>query len=436
MRAMRHVLVVFVCVLGCALFVPSASANSAVHVVYPTGSAATDVANVQAAVDAGGVVLLKATDAAGAPAVFEFGTGRVLLTNDVVITGETVHGVMTTVHHGIRPFRSSPGLQALVTIKNIHFDSPLSAAVLITSSRGFDFTGNVVTDVFGSFFFGETKGQAVWVTDSTQSKQIVGHITIANNLVERVHADLSYGVAFAVFDASVDIHGNTFRDTKDTGVVVVGGSQPISIDNNVILGGAPEPGFFSAGNGIAAGLGSGPLSITRNTIVCDNPYADGIALEGVIDFNPSLGGLPNEVPASSVIALNDITMHGSSYGAVSIYGQISPSLVTGNKISGDASYAVDISPFNGDETTSGTAIIGNRITQFQAQVSDVFLDYIATNTLVIGHGGTAIDNGVNNHISGFTSPVAAAARPLFRASGVQKSDLLATPQLDPTTTGP
>ncbi|UCG59900.1 MAG: hypothetical protein JSU70_10340, partial [Phycisphaerales bacterium] len=42
--------------------------------VYPTGNAAHDVPNVQAAVDLGGAVLLKATDASGNPQCFNFGT--------------------------------------------------------------------------------------------------------------------------------------------------------------------------------------------------------------------------------------------------------------------------------------------------------------------------------------------------------------------------
>src|SRR5262245_2343042 len=43
-------------------------------VVYPTGDPVQDVPAVQAAVDGGGTVLLKAVDASGAPQVFDFGT--------------------------------------------------------------------------------------------------------------------------------------------------------------------------------------------------------------------------------------------------------------------------------------------------------------------------------------------------------------------------
>src|SRR6185436_13167654 len=152
-----------------------------------------------------------------------------------------------------QPFRSVFGLPVQSAIQGIHFDSPVSAAVFLGFSRGFQFRDNVVSDVVGAPFGRQTKGQAVWVTEAVVPGGVSGTIVIADNVVERVFADLSYGVAFAVFDASTEIARNVFRDVKDTGILVVGGSQPISIVDNVVLGGAPYPGFFSVGNGIVAG---------------------------------------------------------------------------------------------------------------------------------------------------------------------------------------
>src|SRR6267142_2383777 len=130
-------------------------------VIYPTGTSVTDRANLQIAVNAGGTVLLKATSASGVPTAFEFGSGRVLLTQDVTILGETVNGHMTTIHRGNQPFRSVFGKPVKSAIRGVHFDGPTSAAVLLTFSRGFEFTDNVVTDVIGAPFFGFSKGQAV-----------------------------------------------------------------------------------------------------------------------------------------------------------------------------------------------------------------------------------------------------------------------------------
>ncbi|MEO8678526.1 MAG: hypothetical protein ABI665_05740 [Vicinamibacterales bacterium] len=399
-------------------FVPDA-------VVYPVGAFPQDVLNVQAAVDGGGNVLLKSTDSAGAPTPFEFGTGRVFLTQDVSINGETVNGLMTTIHRGVQPFRSVFGLPVTSAIQGIHFDGPVSAAVFLGFSRGFQFRGNLVSDVVGARFGGQTKGQAVWVTEGVVPGGVSGTIVIADNVVERVFADLSYGVAFAVWDASTEITRNVFRDVKDTGILAVGGSQPISIVDNVVLGGAPYPGFFSVGNGIVAGLGAGAIYIARNTVVCDNPFADGIAIEGVVDFNPALGGLPNEVPASAVVEKNDVTMHGSLFGGITIYGQLTSSLISNNQVAGDGGFAFGILPFFGDEVADGTVYRGNNISRFHASDADVFLDYTAQDTVFVGRAGTLVDFGAGNRITGFTN-MAGGAGPSIRAAQQQKRTLLQT----------
>ena len=389
-------------------------------VVYPLGAFPQDVLNVQAAVDGGGTILLKSTNSAGVPTPFEFGTGRVFLTQDVSINGETVNGVMTTIHRGTQPFRSVFGLPVQSAIQGIHFDAPVSAAVFLGFSRGFQFRSNVVTDVVGAPFGGATKGQAVWVTEGVVPGGVSGTIVIADNVVERVFADLSYGVAFAVLDASTEITRNVFRDVKDTGILVVGGSQPISIVDNLILGGAPYPGFFSVGNGIVAGLGAGAIYIARNTVVCDNPFADGIVLEGVV--NPALG-LPDEVPASAIVENNDVTMHGSLFGGITIYGQLTSGLIANNKVAGDGGFAFGILPFFGDEVADGTVYSGNNISRFHATDADVFLDYTAQNTVFVGDSGTVVDLGAGNRITGFTN-MAGGAGSSMRAAQQQKRTLL------------
>lgn len=411
----------------CACF-PAANASAGTPkpnvtldaIVYPTGTFPTDVLNVQTAVTSGGTVLLKAADAAGVPQRFEFGmNGRVFTFTDVTILGETVAGAMTTIHGGNQPIHSafSPVRSA---VRGIHFDGPQSAAVRLFFSSGFEFSNNVVTDVIGTPFGPFTKGQAVWINEAFLGA-VTGPILIANNVVERVFADLSYGVALAGFDGPVRIAGNVFRDTKDTGILVVGGSQPIAIENNVVQGGAPFPGFSSVGNGIFAGLGAGPVYIRGNTVVCDNPFADGIALAGVIDFIR----VPNEVPASSVIEKNDVTMHGSLFGGITIYGEVSPSLVANNKVSGDGAYALDIVPFFGDEISAGTVFRGNNIAKFQSTVADVFLDYVARNTVLVGNAGTVIDYGAGNRITGFTHG-AAHFGPQIQAAQQRKRQLMQT----------
>jgi hypothetical protein len=93
-------------------------------VVYPTGQHPADVNNVQAAVSAGGRVLLKATDTAGVFTPFNVGpavagSGTVFLNADVQLTGKTVAGRMTTITGGDTPFRSLKLVESVLIRNNV-----------------------------------------------------------------------------------------------------------------------------------------------------------------------------------------------------------------------------------------------------------------------------------------------------------------------------
>jgi hypothetical protein len=101
MKRMKRIISTFACALAVLIWtcapVPIMEvrgASTVNSVVYPSGVFPDDVLNVQAAVDLGGNVLLKATNAAGQPTAFNFGTPealpdrQVLLTTDVSILGE------------------------------------------------------------------------------------------------------------------------------------------------------------------------------------------------------------------------------------------------------------------------------------------------------------------------------------------------------------
>jgi hypothetical protein len=51
----------------------AAAVASPAQIVYPTGDPSIDIANVQAAIDEGGTVLLKSTNQVGVPTSFDFG---------------------------------------------------------------------------------------------------------------------------------------------------------------------------------------------------------------------------------------------------------------------------------------------------------------------------------------------------------------------------
>lgn len=90
--------------LAALLLAPAALAVD--QVVHPTGTYPADVENVQAAADLGGTILLTATNAAGEPTAFNFGTPALLpdrgvfLENEVTVLGERASGARTTIRGG------------------------------------------------------------------------------------------------------------------------------------------------------------------------------------------------------------------------------------------------------------------------------------------------------------------------------------------------
>jgi hypothetical protein len=140
------------------------------YVVYPTNTL-NDQLNVQAAVNQGGTVLLKATDSSGTPTPFYFGepvnwtaasnvqnnARRVLINNDVKILGEKDHrgNPLTKINGGVWSFYSPlptplpsplpPGPD--ITIEGIHFDGAFYAPIMMRYARGLKIFGNRITNV-------------------------------------------------------------------------------------------------------------------------------------------------------------------------------------------------------------------------------------------------------------------------------------------------
>jgi hypothetical protein len=151
-------------------------------------------------------------------------------------------------------------------------------------------------------------------------------------------------------------------------------------------------------------------------VICENPFADGIALTGHL-------GIPGKVPASSVVEANDVTMHGSQFGALTIYGQVDPSLFATNRVQGEGAFAILFTSFLGDEHTSGVIFQANNLAGFQSTVSDVFFDVIAHDTVLVGFSGNVVDLGIDNHITG-TGRIGSAIGPELQAALMRKRELL------------
>ncbi len=137
---------------------PPAVAAPATHVVRPTGTAAFDLVNVQAAVALGGKVILKASNAKGVPTAFNFkplvslpepllvesARASVRILGDVEIIGEDAGGARTTIVDG-SPFWCD--YCGRVVIRDINFVRSRYAPLYLLDAKSVEITGNRISDV-------------------------------------------------------------------------------------------------------------------------------------------------------------------------------------------------------------------------------------------------------------------------------------------------
>ncbi len=127
----------------------SFSAADAQITIVGQNNPAVDIQAIQKAVDQGGTINLKGT--------FDFGSeGRVNLTKDVKIVGETdngekpvtkIKGGFWTLHTPL-PAKLPPELPGpKVTIQGIHFDGALWAPIYLAYGSGTTITNNKMTNI-------------------------------------------------------------------------------------------------------------------------------------------------------------------------------------------------------------------------------------------------------------------------------------------------
>ena len=198
--------------------IPAMETRAAVDsTVYPTGVWPDDVHNVQAAIDQGGNVLLKATNAAGQPTAFNFGTPEILpdrfvfLTTDVSILGEQVGSNMTTIQGGFGPIRSPVPVKS--RIEGIDFEGPLLDAIDIFASTGSDIIANRINNVVPFLaFFGFTVSDGIDIAGNSDPEHaITGKVRVADNVIENLHGDIASGIQFDGVAADSEISGNTIN---------------------------------------------------------------------------------------------------------------------------------------------------------------------------------------------------------------------------------
>jgi hypothetical protein len=406
----RAALVIIVAVLvAAASNVPANAAGTPaaqVRIVYPTGKFPKDHKNVQAAVDLGGTVLLKTTNARGVPTAFNFGPandaigGQVDLTTDVAVVGERAGPNMTTIRGGFIPFFGTDPVKT--RIQGISFDAPMLSAIIITRSTGAEIVDNRVARVVGEPLVGFlgvpplTEGRGIkFLGNGDPDADITGTVRVVGNVIDDMHADLSDAIVFDAVAADIEVSDNRVGTTRSSGVLVINSSGAVTITSNHITPGPGDPGVRSFGDGIdVVGSRGAQIEIAGNEITCENPAADGIYLAG--------GGSFGEIDGAAITD-NVIRMKGSVAAAIALEDAVSRSVVASNAIEGAANYAIDLRQVAGGKSAVTNVLRDNDIGSFDAAGGDVFLDRHSRSTRVVGSDGTVTDMGTDNTVEGLTA---------------------------------
>ncbi len=394
-----------------------------ISIVYPTGAFPGDVQRVQAAVNLGGTVVLKATNAAGVPTPFNFGTPdplpgrRVLFTTDVNVVGERVGSHMTTVNGGFAPFRSPFPVKS--RIEGIDFESPLSQAIRITASTGTEIVGNRINGVIPILTgIGFTFGDGIDVFGNRDPQHaITGKVRVADNVIENLTAQFATGIQLDAVAADSEITGNIINlgpsdhDVQGVGILAIRSRGSVLIDNNSLGPDMAGAGIFIAGDHTAA------YQVSRNTVICESPFADGIAVTGG-DFS--------EGTISPVIEKNHITIHNSQFtSGISLYGLVGNGLVGENKIDGYGAVAMILTQGSLPENlVSSNRLQGNNISLFTASLADVLFDTNTRDNVLVGHCVSIIDLGVNNSATCATPSNASLVGEQMKNAHARKSEKL------------
>lgn len=406
---MRHLALALLTIVG------SASGLLADSVVHPTGRFPADLEAVQAAVDQGGRVLLKAVNAAGQPTAFDFGptdqaTGAsVTLTTDVAIRGESIGSRRTVIRGGFFPFQEYE--PARVAIQRIVFEGPGGGAAFLGGSAGAELTDNVITKVAGfPWAFGGRKGTGFWIGGGCCD--VTGSILIARNTISDIDAEDGIGLALVAFDAEIRVVGNDIRGTGFMGILAFANAGRVTIEDNVVVPGPSLfPGsFYDVGNGIQAGPpnevpDAGSAVIRNNRVLCENPNADGIVVSG---FGSGMD--------HSLVTNNRVEMRGSLYGGITLAQQVSSTVVSLNRVTGDGAYALDSIGFDADARLERNLFLANATGRFESSLADVYLDQATSETWVLPCQGTVIDLGTGNHTPGCTPALPDQGRPDSRGA--------------------
>lgn len=345
--------------------------------VTGTGDPAQDIANVQAAVDAGGLVLLRGE--------FDFGRdGRVKITKNIRIIGEsdssgapktTITGGFWTFYcplpvHGAPPSKKGP----LIKIHSLRFTGAKGTPLHFPHAGGLDIRDCTVSEVKPQevgvrwkdgdtlpFQAGVVVGNRLDNRKRRIKRAVRGTVRIENNrfYMETDRPDRTMGIGIMVdwtWGADIAIRDNVIHRASRNGIQLLDnilddkGRGTITIDRNSIKTpdtGIPHPNRYGP-NGIEAGWyfdTGGGADFTRNNRMSISANR----IEGRGEQSTGMLLYTND----AVVTCNDIAMAGGA-GARGIVQTGSRGFFANNRVRGEARYAIYCHPFESLKASANT----------------------------------------------------------------------------------
>lgn len=400
-------------------------------VVHPTGDPTQDVAAVRTAVQAGGTVLLKATDAAGEPRAFDFGafpvgaidwnvsgsgwvalgiageivpvaigsfTVYVSVGNDVRLRGETVGGAMTTIRGGTIPIRNFAsrtipgvgeelvyGLSSL-TVEGIRFvESALQGIYTqqlgslpeiraLAAARGLDLSIEIRRN---QFFDVQPAYAFAWYALAAVTDGPAGAVRVEDNQVRFTPglwdaAERSYELDNDLPQAWELWEGFSIADLHARGTMARNRVEGVDLGLLVYFEGSDVVRILDNRVELRPeGLfGISGQANHRYVVEGNTVIAPGANPDGIVLWaNDQTAGING-----SSVRHNHVVLDGSEYGGITLVGKGAANHFGQNRVEGSAAYALGLVAdfFDAQAPATDNVFVGNKLSHFVPRDSAVY----------------------------------------------------------------
>jgi hypothetical protein len=374
------------------------------NLVIGTGNPAVDVAAVQAAVDAGGVVKLQGTFSFDVPPLDE---RTILVTTGVVVEGiPDSDGNLPVITGGVKPFQvNAPGQP--VAFRALRFVGARLTGIEVRAAEGVVIEYCRIEQVEPVFASAIGANLAIGVVlGFFITGEVVGDISIAHNhfaiggtTSDRTEAIAAIGVGRADHPARLSVTDNVVTDTVAHGIDIRNIVGHAAIERNTVITGSIGGQGVPFGDRFVDGirvLGAGSYLVAHNLVRVGYENAAGIRLQGG----------PTAPVADAIVFGNDITMDapdaavfGSESAGIEIRRAAIGSRVLSNRIRGRAQAAIALiaEPLGAPRDST---FRGNTHASFGASLADLYITPGVIDTTVIGGQGTVLDQGAGTVLKG------------------------------------